>query len=297
MVEQVNIGATPQRVAPIPIDILLPVHGRPELTIKCVKSLYGFTRTPFHLIILDDTDASIEQGSFHQVDPTEVTSPYFERLVKQYDNITYINRKTPYKCGNEFFNEALRYCKYDYIATVMNSITVEPMWETVALQLMKQDPKIGVIGFKCLFPNGTIESAGIVFNSFLPCDYGRDEPGFRHSEVCEVAAVQWAFALLRKEAIVGNLDENIFHGFVGWDDIDNCFAVKAKGWKIIYCGAGVGIHQPRATRGTDAVEASVKNKENAIAFYKRWGYWDMYQEANKMDVSYRLKPETKAKLT
>ena len=294
---ELNKGATPQRVAPIPIDIILPVHGRPELTVQCVKSLYGWTQTPFHLIVLDDTDASIEQGSFHQVDPVEVTSPYFERLIKQRNNITYINRKTPYKCGNEFFNEGFRYCKHDYVATVMNSMTVEQGWETVALQIMEQDPKIGIVGFKCLFPWGTIESAGIVFNGFLPCDFGRDEPGFRHPEVSEVAAIQWAFALLRKKAVIGNLQEDLFHGFVGWDDIDNCFAVRDKGWKVLYCGQGVGIHQPRATRGTNSIEAALKNKANAHTFYKRWGYWEMYQEANKMDVSYKLKPETKAGLT
>jgi len=280
-----------------PIDILLPVHGKPELTVRCVKSLYGFTRVPFHLIVLDDTDASIKYGSYHQVDPAEVTSPYFERLIKEHNNITYINRDKPYKCGNEFFNEGFKYCKYDYVATIMNSMTVEPGWEAVALQIMDNDPQIGVIGFKCLFPNGLIESAGIVFNNFTPCDFARDEPGYRHPEVSELQAVQWAFALLRKRAVVGNLQEDLMYGFVGWDDIDNCFAVHAKGWKIIYCGAGVGIHQPRATRGTDRIDGHLKNKHNAHTFYKRWGFWERFQEANKMDVSFKIKPEMKDLLT
>ena len=292
-----NKGAAPQRAAPVPIDIILPVHGRPELTVKCVKALYGYTQVPFHLIVLDDTDASIKHGSFHQVDPADVTSPYFENLIKQKDNITYINRKIPYKCGNEFFNEGFKHCKHDYVATIMNSMTVEPHWETQALQIMEADPQVGVIGFKCLFPWGRIESAGIVFQGHIPCDFGRDEDGFRHPETMEVVAVQWAFAMIRKKAAVGNLQEDVFHGFVGWDDIDNCFAVRSKGWKILYCGSGVGIHQPRATRGSDTIEAHIKNVYNSHAFFKRWGFWEMFQEANKMDVSYKLKPETKEILT
>ena len=282
---------------PIPIDILLPVHGKPELTVKCIKSLYGFTQSPFHLIVLDDTDASIKYGSYHQVDPADLTSFYFNQLAKQYPNITYINRDKPYVCGNEFFNEGFRYCQHDYVATVMNSLTVEPGWETVALQVMENDPLVGVIGFKCLFPNGLIESAGIVFNNFTPCDFGRDEPGSRHNEITELLAVQWAFALLRKKAVVGNLQEDLMYGFVGWDDIDNCFAVRAKGWKLMYCGMGVGVHQPRATRGTDRIDGFLRNKHNAHTFYKRWGYWQKYQEAQKMDVGLKIRPELKDILT
>jgi len=203
------------------------------------------------------------------VPAAEVTAPYFNQLLKEYNNITYINREKPYKCGNEFFNEGFRYCKYEYVATVMNSMTVEPSWETVALQIMDNDPQVGVIGLKCLFPNGLIESAGIVFNNFTPCDFGMDEPGSRHPEIAELQAVQWAFALLRKKAVVGNLPEGLFYGHVGWDDIDNCFAVHAKGWKILYCGAGSGMHQPRATRGTDRIEGFLRNKYNAHTFKKR----------------------------
>ena len=292
-----NEGAAPQGVAPIPIDILLPVHGKPDLTVSAVRNIYSYTTVPFHLTVLDDTDASIEEGSFHQVDPAEVTSPYFERFIKQHDNVTYHNHPHPWKEGNEFFNVGLKYCKHDFVATVMNSISVQPDWEMHALELFEKDPEIGTIGFKNLLPNGTIESAGIMFHGSTPIDNGRDAPGYCYTMDFELPAVQWAFAIHRKAALMGNLEEGVFHGHVGWDDIDNCIAVRAKGWKIFYCGHGVGIHQPRATRGTNSAEASLMNKENAHAFFKRWGLWEIYQEANKLDVSYKLKPETKDILT
>jgi hypothetical protein len=47
------------------------------------------------------------------------------------------NGDKPYAEGNEFFVEGFKLCKYEYVATVMNSIKVEPDWETVALQLME----------------------------------------------------------------------------------------------------------------------------------------------------------------
>ena len=295
---QVKEGAAPLfGAAPIPIDIMLPVHGRPELTVKAIKALYANTRAPFHLIILDDTDAAIEQGSFHRVDPTDITSPYLTRLARERPNVTYHNHPHPWIEGNEFFNVGLSYCKHDYVATVMNSVTVQPNWETHALELFEQDPQLGIVGFKNLFPNGTIESAGIVFSNFTPCDFARDAPGHLFTEDIEVPAAQWAFALLRKKAIIGNLEEGLFHGHVGWDDIDNCLAVHAKGWKILYCGHGAGIHEPRATRGTNDVQAGLMNQENAWTFYKRWGFWSKFQEANKLDVKFKLRQETKDKLS
>ena len=295
--EQVKEGAAPSNgAAPIPIDIMLPVHGRPELTVKAIKAIYANTRAPFHLIILDDTDAAIEQGSFHQVDPTDITSPYLQRLAKERSNVTYHNHPHPWIEGNEFFNVGLSYCKYDYVASVTNSNTVQPDWDVHAIELFQQDPQLGIVGFKCLLPDGTIESAGIVFSGFTPCDFARGAPGHLFTQDIEVPATQWACALLRKKAVVGNLEEGLFYGHVGWDDIDNCLTIHAKGWKILYCGHGASIHEPRATRGTANPQAGLMNQENAYIFYKRWGFWEKYQEANKLDVKFKLNEETKGKL-
>ena len=107
----------------------------------------------------------------------------------------------------------------------------------------------------------------------------------------------WAFALHRKKALIGNLEEDVFNGHVGWDDIDNCLVLKSKGWKVIYCGQGVGIHLPRATRGSNSMEAGRLNQENAHKFFKRWGLWDTYIGAHRMDVKELLKFETKDQLT
>ena len=269
MVEVVTVHApktTEQQEGTPVLDVLVPTHDHLRLTLACMEALYGNTRTPFHLIVVDDS--------------TDLTPVYFEQLKKEHDNITFIHSDIPYKCGNQIFNIGLENCKTPYMATVMNSMRVEPEWELVGLNLMETQPKVGVIGFKCLFPSGLIESAGIAMVKFLPTDIGRDFAGHRLSGVYECAATQWAFALVRKEAAVGNLTETAFHGFKGWDDIDNCFVLRKRGWRILYCGLGVGYHEPRATRGSNTLEAYHQNRENGEAFYKRWGYWEEYKKDN-----------------
>ena len=247
------------------LDIFVPTHGRLDLTMRCINAIYLHTQTPFHLIVADDSTDGL-------------TPIYFEQLAKERGNVTFIHSDVPYKSGNQFFNVALAHTETDYLAIIMNSIRVEPEWEIVALNLMQQNPKVGLIGFKCIFTNGQIESAGIKMLKWLQTDIGRDQPSHRLSNVYEPDAVQWAFCMIRKEAGLGNLDENTFHGFKGWDDIDNCFVLKKAGWRILYCGLGVGYHEPRATRGDSSPEAAKQNAENGEAFYKRWGFWEEYQK-------------------
>jgi len=248
-----------------PIDIVVPTHDRIELTIRCIDAIYENTEAPFHLIVVDDST-------------DELTPKYFEKLQQAHNNITFIHSDEPYTEGNQLFNTGFAAAQSKYVATVMNSVTVEPQWEIVALGILENDPKVGIVGLKSLFPNGRIESAGITMLKYTPVDIGRDLAGHRQTAIYECPAVQWAFSIVRKEAATGNMPENVYNGFKGWDDIDLCFGLRAKGWKIIYCGYGAGYHYPRATRGSNSKESHEKNLENARIFYKRWGYWDMFKK-------------------
>ena len=250
------------------IDIITPTHNNVELTKSCIECLYSNTKEPFNLIVIDDS--------------TDGTKEYIESL--GHDNLTLIHSVTPYKSGNQIFNTGLLRCTSDYVALVMNSVTVEPDWETSALLLMDIAPDVGIVGLKCLSPDGLIESAGlklvdakgvarrdyeIATKSFI--DIGLGERGHRHSLTYECDAVQWASCILRRGAIPV-LEEDIYHGFLGWDDVDNCYTLKKNGWKVLYCGTGVCYHKVRATREDSSKEADKKNNENAYKFFERWGF-------------------------
>jgi len=250
------------------IDIIVPTHNHLDLTKDCLRCLYSNTKEPFNLIVVDDS--------------TDATMEYLFKL--EYPNKTIIHSNKPFKCGNEIFNRGLEVCQSDYVALVMNSVCVEPEWETQALLLIDALPDVGIMGLKCLFPDGVIESAGIKLvdaesvegreneiatKSFI--DIGRGEVGHRYSSFYECDAVQWAFCILRREAIPV-LEENVYYGFVGCDDIDNCYVLKKNGWGVFYCGAGVGYHKAKATRENSSEEALRKNRENTHKLYERWGF-------------------------
>lgn len=250
------------------LDVIVLTHDNLRLLMGCLDCLYAHTFNPFHLIIMDDSK-------------DDMTPQYIEKVIKAKGNVTYLYSEEPYKEGNQMFNLAFEHCKTPYVATVMNSIEVEPNWDKMSVQLLEKDPTVGTVGMKTLFKySGLIECAGIYMHTFLPEDIGRDEYSHRLSEVYQCEATQWAFAMHRVEAVKGNISEGEFHGFVGVDDIDNCFRIRSKGWKVVYNGVGVAFHYPRATRGSNDIEAYHKNRENLERFYKSWGYWDMFRESN-----------------
>ncbi len=275
-----------------PIDIIVPTHGRLEdLTIPCISALYTHTRNLFHLIVVDDSTPDMDDGK-------DKTPEWFKTLQIEKGNCTYIHSPVPFKSGNQIFNLGLTYGNARFVATVMNSIRVEPDWDVVAVKMMADNPKIGITALKCLKDgwaegNGCIESAGVSITNYTPCDMGRDEPSHRLCASYPCFSAQWAFALLRREAVVGNLDEDLWEGFVGWDDIDNSVYLRYKGWEVWYCGLGVGYHRTHSTRGSRADEVLVKNRKNAEKFYKRWGYWDKFRAENIYAPEYFSNGEVK----
>lgn len=254
---------------PPELDILVIAHNNIELTIRCVKAIYNFTFTPFHLIIVDDS--------------TDLTPDYFTKFSQEHDNCTYLHSDTRYMSSYPVIKEALAHCKTPYMALVVNSIIVEPYWEPAGLKLMRENPKVAVVALKCLYyQTEIIESAGLyaTVDARMLEDIGKGQASHRFSypTAYDCVAVQWAFVLLRKRAIEDKLDTQLYHGWKGWEEFETCYQLRADGWKIIFCGLGVGYHQARSTRGISSPEDNILNLQNREIFAKRWGFWENYHK-------------------
>lgn len=269
------------------LDIIVLTHGRLELTIRCVKALFQHTKVPFHLIVMDDSSPDMDEG-------TDLTPLWFDKFCATHSNVTYAHSDVPFKSSLEIFKLAFPYCKTEYVTVVVNSMVVEPEWEFASLQLMQQNPVIGMMGFKAVrMGTQLIESAGLATtkDGSTLSDMGRGQASHRHSKVYECDAVQWAFVLLRLEAVKDNLGEDIYHGFKGWEEFETCFTMREKGWKIFYCGLSVGYHQTLATRIAASPEDITKNLQNREIFTKRWGFWKLYRKYNAVGEFYpKMKP-------
>jgi len=257
-------------------DIIVITHGHLELTINCINSIYKHTIAPFHLIVMDDSTPDMNEG-------TDMTLEWFKRFQRTHSNITFVHSKVPYKSSLQIFKKAFEYCKTPFVTVVVNSLTVEPEWDIAALQIMRGTPQIGMLGFKCLrMGTELIESAGLGVSSegATLSDVGRGQAGHRFSKVYECDAVQWAFVMLRLEAVKPNLGADVYFGFKGWEEFETCYTMRKAGWKIYYCGAGVGYHKTLGTRQAATLEDVIQNMRNRETFAKRWGFWNNYHRIN-----------------
>lgn len=234
------------------IDIILPVHNHLDLTARCIEALYKNTITPFRLTVVDDVSE-------------DLTSEYIKSL--PYD-IQYVRQPEKVLKGNQNIRLGLENTTSEIVGFLANSTVVEPGWDNYGMQLILNNPKCGVVGFKLLYANGTIEHAGMTFNSdMLPLNYGMHEAGHRQTYIREVDAVGFALILFRRSAIIECMDDEMYTGF-GFEDCDISLTMREKGWGVTYCGFGSAYHTAMATR--EDKELSSSYWENFEIFKNKW---------------------------
>ncbi len=241
------------------LDIILLTHNKLENTTRCVTALYENTEEPFLLNVIDDS--------------TDSTPAYFTSLQMEKGNVNYIRPDVVLKSGNQAINIGLKLTHSDPVIFITNSSFVEPNWLPLALSLIRRDEKVGVVGFKLLFPetNTIIEAGEIVRPNGERPNIGMYEPSHRHTYVREVHSVGWACVLLRRAALPPEgLDENTYIGFRGMDDSDNCLEIKKRGYKILYNGYGCVYHKLSACQGGGTEQGQLEAAENYHRFVNKW---------------------------
>ena len=135
------------------------------------------------------------------------------------------------------------------------------------------------MGAKLLYPNGTIQHAGVILGVGGVADHAfRGMPGggpgyvSRAVSAQQISAVTAACLLCRASASreVGGFDEE--HLKVAFNDVDLCLRLGQAGWKIIYAPGVVAEHHEALSRGSD-MTADKRNRfyaENQ-AMLDRWG--------------------------
>lgn len=235
-------------------DVILTTHNRLELTIECLQTLYQNTPLPFHLIIIDDS--------------TDLTPKFIESFKK--DNISYVFHPA-LKGGNHCLQVGLEHVKTDCVVCLNNSSRVESDWVISPLQVLKENPRVGLVGIKLLYPNGLIWHAGIGFNNSLPFHVGINESGHRYSHIRIVPCVNYSVGFFRKQALENALDTDTYIGWRSFEDTDVCVTLRRNGWQIAYCGLSSAYHIESPTRlEGDQQKFWQEYNENMRRFLSKW---------------------------
>ncbi len=220
-------------------SIIIPVHNNRPLTEQCLTALASATpELPYEVVVVDN-------GS------TDGTPEFLRRL----GGDVQIIRNEDNRGFSKACNQGARVAKGRYLVFLNNDTIPQQNWLAPLVQEVEEHPEVGVVGSKLLYPDGTIQHAGVVFSreEGLPYHiYQRwpaDAPAVNKRR--EVQAVSAACVLIRRDLFnaVGGFDETFVNGF---EDVDLCLKVRERGKQVIYQPRSVLYHLESQTPGRHA---------------------------------------------
>jgi O-antigen biosynthesis protein len=149
---------------------------------------------------------------------------------------------------------------------------IEPGWLRAMVELA-QRPDVGIVGAKLLYPDDTIQHAGVVLGPYggsvhvfkrLP----GDEPGFFDlpDVVRNVSAVTFACAVIDRAVfdVIGGMDEEHFP--VAFNDTDYCLRAREAGYEVLYTPHATLYHHESITKVVIAHPSEIE------FLRERWGH-------------------------
>lgn len=152
----------------------------------------------------------------------------------------------------------------------------EPFVEFIKGKTMNQNNKVGVVGCKLLYPNNTIQHAGMVRMRLIK--RFRHIYKFRNSNYPpanirkKYIAVTGACQYINRDLLnkIESFDERYI---LSYEDVDFCISGLSNGYEVWYIPDVEMIHYESATR-TDPY-----GRQNRYLFWKKWG--NLYESIRK----------------
>src|SRR5439155_17620394 len=187
-------------------------------------------------------------------------------------------------------NFAVRHCDSPYLLFLNNDTKVaNDEWLTSMLEFAQQKD-IGAVGAKLLYPDGTIQHAGIILGIMGIAGHSHrhmveHSPGYfgQLNVIRNYSAVTAACLLTRREVFeaVGGFNEDLA---VAFNDVDFCLEVRKAGYRIVYTPYARLYHYESASRGSDSTpENAGRFRAETAYMLAKWGPWlqnDPYYNPN-----------------
>jgi GT2 family glycosyltransferase len=250
------------------LEVVVVSHGATDLLRNCLNSLKEYPASVRMRVTVVDSGSPVET-------PTMVESEFPEVRLIRLANVGFS------AANNEVLREAANEASCCMILLLNPDTEVRPGTIDAAVQRLKSDRQIGMVGVRLVTADGSFDHASKrAFPTPLAAlahftGLGRmmgapkqltqyratwleeDDPG-------QVDAVNGAFMLVRREAVeqVGPLDEGYW---LYMEDLDWCRRFNDSGWTVFYEPAGEALH----IKGGSSPERRRPKQE--IAFHRGMG--------------------------
>ena len=250
------------------VSILIPTCDHIRDLETCVESIYARTTYPDFEILLIENNSKEEQ-----------TFRSYERMQKEHPDtlkvVTWTGKGFNYSALNNF---GARYATGEYLLLLNNDTEViTPGW-LEEMVMYAQQKRVGCVGAKLLYPDDTIQHAGVGFGiggvaGHLHKYFPATSDGYmgRLNYVQDVYGDTAACLLIRKEIYdeVHGLDESYA---VAFNDVDFCVRVREAGYTNVFTPFAQLYHYESKSRGMeDNPEKQKRFQGEVLRFQARWG--------------------------
>jgi GT2 family glycosyltransferase len=249
------------RFAPPPsadVDVIVPTRDNGADLERCVSAVRRAARgVRPHVTIVDN-------GT---VDPASLA--VVARLGARPD-VTVLRVDEPFNYSR-LNNLAVAATRSPYVLLLNDDVELRGEDDLAALVEYAQQPEVGAVGARLLYPDGSLQHAGVVVGLGGIAGHpfreaSADEHGYFRSvdAVTDVGAVTGACLMTRRGVYeeVGGLDESLA---VAFNDVDFCIRVRATGRYVVYLPHVRATHAESKTRGSDDTPEKVARFAAEIA--------------------------------
>jgi GT2 family glycosyltransferase len=247
------------------VTILIPSKDKLSLLKNCISSLRQKTDYKNYEIIILDNESKEEE-----------TLSYLKEIkTNQSAKVLKISGPFNYSSIN---NKGAKQARGDILLLLNNDIEIihRDWLSEIVSQAIR--PEIGCVGVKLLYPNDTIQHAGVLLGlggvaGHAYKNFPKNSPGLN----CRLKVSQNFIALtaaclaVRKDVfdeVNGLNEENLA---VAFNDVDFCIKVNQAGYRNLWTPHAVLYHHESASRGKDESPKNIKRFQKEVNYMKiRW---------------------------
>jgi GT2 family glycosyltransferase len=221
-------------------SIVIPTVGATQLLHNCITTCREYLEPGLtaEFIVVDDgtRDPEVVQVLEH------FSSKLGFQLLKNYQNLGF----------SASVNQGLRNAKGRFVLLCNNDIVFRQPFLGELAAAFEAQPEVGIVGCKLIYPNGTVQHAGIdKIPGQLRWSHTYHNCPSDHSAVLRgrfVWSVTGALCAIRRETLQSLGGLSTAYGFA-YEDLDYCLHAWSHGVRVYFCPEAVAVHNESGTLG------------------------------------------------
>lgn len=249
------------------VSILIPNREEKDMLERCIRAIRRNTRyAPYEIIVVENNSSSKEILDYYRLLRSEGV-----RVVRWKSaegapafNFSAIN------------NYAQSLARGEYLVFLNNDVEVSEGWlEELVSVCARED--VGAAGGKLFFPDGRIQSAGIVVGiggiaGSLFTGMRGEFSGYLHkaSLIQDLSCVTAAMMIVKRSVFrkVGGFDEELA---VAFNDVDLCLRIRQENLLVVYDPFCQAVHHESVSRGDEYTkDKAARWRQEAARMKEKW---------------------------